>query len=246
MLLKILLLPLLAIYLLEATPVEAGQVSTKSSLGSIGTQANRNATTTVIEYYNATLDHYFMTADAAEAAVLDSGKLSGWGRTGASFGAYSPGANATSLPVCRLYGLPQAGLDSHFYSAAADECAAALARFASSWTLESSNAFQVQLPDLSSGSCPTNTSPVYRVFNNRRDVNLTQLVQRAPLGVDYPTPQLRIHRRCDVQMDDNLAPALLLDQDIEGGGTLAFEHGLLGAAPLGLLIPQRHRLHPPH
>src|SRR5688572_14025694 len=38
---------------------------------------------TVIEYHNARLNHYFLTADAAEAAMLDAGVLvAGWKRTG--------------------------------------------------------------------------------------------------------------------------------------------------------------------
>ena len=40
----------------------------------------------VVEYYNATLDHYFITADPAEIALLDGGGLGGaWQRTGESF-----------------------------------------------------------------------------------------------------------------------------------------------------------------
>ena len=36
----------------------------------------------VVEFYNADLDHYFITANPAEAAALDSGVLKGWTRTG--------------------------------------------------------------------------------------------------------------------------------------------------------------------
>jgi len=43
--------------------------------------------------------------------------------------------------VCRLYGLPEAGLDSHFYSIDPDECAVVLERWPSSWTLEASAVF---------------------------------------------------------------------------------------------------------
>ena len=77
-------------------------------------------------------------------------------------------------------------------------------------------------------------------------MDVALVVQRTPLGVDQATPQLRVHRRRDIEMNDDLAPAFLLDEDIEGRGTLAFEHGLLRASALGLLIPQRHRLHPTH
>ena len=39
---------------------------------------------TAVEYYYAGLDHYFMTASAAEIEALDSGRRPGWERTGES------------------------------------------------------------------------------------------------------------------------------------------------------------------
>src|SRR5262245_21560060 len=101
-------------------------------------------TVEVIEYYDAGLDHYFITADPVEIYILDAGILQGWVRTGYEFPAYSTDSvGAGWSPVCRLYGLTASGLDSHFYSASPAECAAVLARFASSWVLESSDVFQV-------------------------------------------------------------------------------------------------------
>src|SRR5437667_2301407 len=126
----------------------------------------------VIEYYRADLDHYFITADADEAAALDSGVFWGWTRAGYQFTAYSPATLSSSLSaVCRFYGRPEAGLDSHFYSGSPDECAAVIKKFAASWQFESSNVFQVQMPDLGTGSCPVGAAPVYRLFNNRLDAN---------------------------------------------------------------------------
>ena len=82
-------------------------------------------TARVIEYYNARLDHYFMTADVAEAAMLDAGiVVPGWTRTGATFGAFgAPGDDATAVAVCRFFGTPGRGPDSHFYTADPAECA---------------------------------------------------------------------------------------------------------------------------
>jgi hypothetical protein len=68
-----------------------------------------------------------------------------------------------------LYGLPSAGLDSHFYSASAEECAAAAAKFRAIWIQESDDVFRIQVPDPTTGACIAGTVPVYRVFNNRRD-----------------------------------------------------------------------------
>src|SRR5437870_2195539 len=74
----------------------------------------------VIEYYNPSLDHYFVTATANEIAALDSGQTVGWKRTGYSFQALDAPTNATT-PVCRIY-LPPGMGDSHFYSASPGEC----------------------------------------------------------------------------------------------------------------------------
>src|SRR5205814_4890565 len=82
----------------------------------------------IVEFYHAALDHYFITGNADEIAKLDNGTFRGWARTGEAFKAYgSGGAGSISRrPVCREYGNPLYGLDSHFYSASPDECAASL------------------------------------------------------------------------------------------------------------------------
>src|SRR5947209_20584566 len=62
----------------------------------------------VTEYYNESLDHYFMTADAAEATALDSGVHPGWARTGYAFTAYTTTSSGSGVSsVCRFYGRPQ-------------------------------------------------------------------------------------------------------------------------------------------
>ena len=45
--------------------------------------------------------------------------------------------------VCRYYGRPQAGLDSHFYSASASECRGVAQRFPDAWILESAELFDI-------------------------------------------------------------------------------------------------------
>jgi len=126
-----------------------------------------------VEFYNAGFDHYFLSADPAEIAALDSGTFAGWARTGQGFTAYAAGSHngGTVHPVCRFYGLPSAGLDSHFYSASPAECFAVDERFGAEWRIESDNVFQVDLPDTATGVCPGGTIPVYRLFNGRRDAN---------------------------------------------------------------------------
>ena len=132
----------------------------------------RAALVDAVEYYNAPLDHYFVTANADEIGKLDAGFFAGWKRTNLSFKVFEPAdPTAGALAVCRFYGQPQAGLDSHFYSASAQECAEVEQKFPLAWLLESSNVFRVFLPDTTTGQCPAATLPVYRSWNNRSDSN---------------------------------------------------------------------------
>ena len=125
------------------------------------------------EFYNPTLRHYFITASAAEQQDLDSGVHPGWMRTGQSFKASVTGSSASGSmnPTCRYYGNPLRGLDSHFYSADAGECAQVGLVRRADWQLESDNVFQINLPDKATGACAAETVPVYRLWNHRRDSN---------------------------------------------------------------------------
>jgi hypothetical protein len=131
---------------------------------------------TVIEYYNTTLDHYFITSLQPDINALDSGHFFGWSRTGLTFRAFAdqasggPGVN----PVCRFYIPPPA--DSHFVSASPVECTAVLAKILTdpnyrNLVYETPNAFYVALPDTATGACPAGTVPVYRLWNGRADSN---------------------------------------------------------------------------
>lgn len=125
-----------------------------------------------VEFYNASLDHYFVTASTDEIGKLDTGFFVGWQRTQQVFKVLdasdtSPGAS----PVCRFYGSPAAGLDSHFYSVSSVECAEVKQKFPTAWLLESDNVFQAYLPNTTTGACPANTRAVYRTWNKRADSN---------------------------------------------------------------------------
>lgn len=118
---------------------------------------------TVVEYYNLDLDHYFITADAGEQAFVDSGAVGRWQRTGVTF------RSGGELPVCRFYGSMLPGPNSHFYTASADECAQlkqlqiTTPATQKRWNFESLD-FLTIVP--MNGTCPANTSPVYRAYNN--------------------------------------------------------------------------------
>lgn len=125
---------------------------------------------TVVEYFNATLAHYFIASDPDEIQRLDGGTIAGWQRTGETFRAI-PVAEMPSfgLPVCRFYGLPEAGLDSHFFTADAGECAAVRSRWPDKWVLEAEAAFGVV--SVFPYECEDAFRPVYRLYNNRPDAN---------------------------------------------------------------------------
>lgn len=122
----------------------------------------------VIEYYNAALDHYFVSASPEEIAALDGGRFAGWRRTGLSFNAYLHGGHGASA-VCRFY-LPPGYGDSHFFSASPAECAAVRQRFPY-LTYEAPDVFYIDLPDFVTGECTNGGTPVYRLWNQRADSN---------------------------------------------------------------------------
>jgi hypothetical protein len=130
-----------------------------------------------VEYYHSGLKHYFLTANIEEIAALDAGLFSGWTRTDEVLaGVYLSDSSAANLPpplapVCRYYGLPGAGLDTHFFSASTAECADVGIRWPTIWQLETPSAFFTYLPGAADGACPDGTVPVYRLYNNRPDAN---------------------------------------------------------------------------
>jgi uncharacterized protein (DUF1800 family) len=118
-------------------------------------------TAQAIEFYNATLNHYFITAFPEEAAMLDAGTtVKGWVRTGVTFNAWKdPTDDPAAAAVCRFFGTSGVGPNSHFYTADAAECATVKAN--PDWTYEAI-AFYIEVPQ--SGTCPANTEAVYRSF----------------------------------------------------------------------------------
>ena len=131
-----------------------------------------NTTAEAVEFYNAELDHYFISHIAAEIAKLDAGTtIKGWTRTGQSFNVYVSTGAATS-PVCRFYIPPGKG-DSHFYGRGSAECDATQAANPT-FVNEDPQFFHVILPSL--GVCPVATRNVYRVFSGRADANHRYMV----------------------------------------------------------------------
>ena len=133
--------------------------------------ARAEPTGTAVEWYNAALGHYFVSSGPEEIRFVDSGGAGpGWVRTGGEFGAYLRVNDAPGLsPVCRFYGTPGRGPNSHFYTPSATECE--LVKRDPGWTYEGV-AFYIQ--EAANGQCPGGTTPVYRSYNNaaaRNDAN---------------------------------------------------------------------------
>jgi hypothetical protein len=141
----------------------------RSTGGKIDIGAHQTeATQTVVEFYNKTLDHYFATADAAEATTIEGGGAGpGWERTGQTWQAWvlaRPGTNN----ICRFYAFTA---NSHFFTADADECAALVKLNpdndkAKGWLFES-NAYGGVVPTVSNGAatCEAGYKPLTRVYN---------------------------------------------------------------------------------
>jgi Repeat of unknown function (DUF5648) len=129
--------------------------------------ADVEPTAKVIEFYNASLDHYFITWVPSEIAALDAGTtMKGWGRTGLSLRTFTSSQPGTS-PICRFY-IPPASGDSHFFGRGTDECNSTAQQFPT-FVLEDPAFMHMTLP--SGGTCPAGTREIYRLFNNRADAN---------------------------------------------------------------------------
>jgi hypothetical protein len=133
---------------------------------------------TLIEYYNAALNHYFYTASAAEAAIIDNGGAgAGWVRTGEDVpviiepGCDTPRETADYevllRPTFRFYGTPGKGPNSHFFTVNRQECFAVTQD--AGWQYELSPFWAA--PPRDGGACTADTRPLYRLYNNRAAQN---------------------------------------------------------------------------
>jgi len=113
-----------------------------------------------VEYYHQAFEHYFVTANPAEIAALDSGAVSGWWRTGQRYQVDTVPADGL-VPVCRFYTAAYAGKASHFFTASVSECAHV--KTMPDWTFEGV-AFYARVPD-AAGNCAAGTAPISRLYN---------------------------------------------------------------------------------
>lgn len=130
----------------------------------------------IIEYYNESLDHYFITAELSEIAILDQGtQIPGWRRTGFEFKSWAPGAPVGSA-ACRFFGPRQA---SHFYTIDARECA--IVKGMPEWIYEG---LVFQAHPIGVDVCPPQLALVTRLYNNgmRGTANHRYLTSHSEIG----------------------------------------------------------------
>lgn len=141
------------------------------ALTGTGTVTTQPATLAVVEFHDRRDDQYFITADAGEIALLDGGGLGpDWSRTGAWFRAWPRDAtDPRALPVCRFFGTPGFGPESHFYTAYANECTAV--RADAHW-IEEGVTFRAMLP--SGTGCPDGFLTVSRFWKPGDTVTATR------------------------------------------------------------------------
>ena len=188
---------------------------------------------TAVEFYNAKINHYFVTAYPEEAAALDAGtNVKGWARTGGQFTVFTDPAEGLQA-VCRFFGTPNVGPNSHFYTADAAECAKV--KTYPAWTFEGI-AFHIPMP--TNGQCGGNY-PVYRSYysdqisdaNHRFTVDLTAHARMATRrgdileGVVMCAPTTEEEREADVVRfleQATLGPTEALVAEVKAKGIAAW------------------------
>ncbi len=193
-----------------------------------------------IEFHHAGFDHYFLTRIPEEIEALDSGRTTGWTRTGRAFRVYLSQAvpAVVASPVCRFYIPPQHG-DSHFFSASAAECTDILNKIPidpnySGYILESPNVFYAALPNTTIGACPTGTVPVYRLWNQRTDSNhrytTDASIRAAMIGKGY------VAEGYGSDAVSLCSPgAVLVEAQTRASGLSSFLPGCDGVPPVGIV-----------
>jgi heat shock protein HslJ len=146
-------------------------------MGSLSTAAYATEPDTqVVEYYHSGFKHYFITASATDARLVDSGAAGKeWVRTGRSFGAWSLRETAPidAVMVHRFY---SPGAISHFFSADENEVRGlremedreraslvGTGKTVQGWTYEG-EAFMALQPK--NGVCLSGTETITRAYNN--------------------------------------------------------------------------------
>lgn len=132
--------------------IEAHEIETTSEMG-----VDPETSKVAVEFFNAGLGHFFVTAAKGEIAALDAGAFGGaWTRTGQTMKV------GGDVGVCRFFGMPPKGPPSHFFTVDPAECQFVMSNYPT-WTFEG-HAFGMTAPV--NGACAAGLVPVHRLFNN--------------------------------------------------------------------------------
>jgi hypothetical protein len=161
---------------------------------------------TVVEYYHAAYDHYFITIGADEIAALDTGVFFGWARTGLSFKAHAT-AQPGFASICRFY-LPPGYGDTHFYSASPAECAI-VHQQNPAFQLETTAAMYLATPGVFSGRArpaPIRSTACGTTAPTRITVTLRRAPCVTPWSRKAMSPRERPRRRDVLRAPLNIRP----------------------------------------
>ena len=152
--------------------------------------AQSQASITVVEYFNATLNAYFITGRSSEQSDLDAAP--NFLRTGMSFQALSTNpVTGGAGGICRFYvALATPYTSTHFYGRQGVDCESLRSKNLSGFTWEG---FDFAFPSTltSANVCPNGTKPIYRSFraasggvtpNHRYSSDPTSYASNAALG----------------------------------------------------------------
>src|SRR5690606_28138732 len=103
-----------------------------------------------------------------EVSKVLQGTFGDWQEQDDMFLAWRDGSVPGTYPVCRFYGTPGIGPNSHFYTISEKECEF-IKQNDPGWTYEGT-AFYAMKKN-SQGGCPTGTKRLYRYYNQRAHVN---------------------------------------------------------------------------
>lgn len=122
----------------------------------------------VRDFYHPGLKHYFRTATWEEVSQLQQGTFGDWQEQGDMFLAWRDGSVPGTYPVCRFYGTPGIGPNSHFYTVDQSECEH-IRQNDPGWTYEGTAFYAMQANN--QGGCPYGTKPLYRYYNQLAQEN---------------------------------------------------------------------------
>ena len=145
---------------------------------------------TVVEYFNSTLNAYFISGRSSEQSALDTSPY--FLRTGMSFQALSTNpVTGGAGGICRFYvALTAPYTNTHFYGRLGVDCESLRSKNLAGFTWEGFD-FAFPSTPTSTSVCPVGTKPIYRSFraasggvtpNHRYSSDFTAYTSNAALG----------------------------------------------------------------